>query len=49
MLKEAMIAAPIMQAVDWGLPFEVMCDASECAMGAIWGNGMTISPMPSTM
>jgi len=33
-LKEAFIAAPIMHAPDWELPFEVMCDASDYAVGA---------------
>jgi len=28
-LKEALITASVMQASNWGLPFEVMCDASD--------------------
>ena len=36
-LKEALITAPLMQALDWELPFEVMCNASDYAVGAIVG------------
>jgi len=34
-LKKALIYALIMQALDWGLPFKVMCDALDYVMGAI--------------
>src|SRR5919201_3342535 len=34
-LKQALISAPIIQPPDWGLPFEIMCDASDFAVGAI--------------
>jgi len=34
-LKEALITAPVMQAPDWELPFEIMCDASDYAVGAV--------------
>jgi len=36
-LKEALITTPVMQALDWELPFEVMCDASDYVVGAILG------------
>jgi len=36
-LKEDLILAPVMQALDWELCFEVMCDASNYALGAILG------------
>jgi len=36
-LKEALISAPVMQAPNWELSFEVMCDASDYAVGAVLG------------
>jgi len=36
-LKEALITTPIMQAQDWELPFEIMCDASNYVVGAVLG------------
>ena len=36
-LKEKLISAPILQAPDWNLPFELMCDASNHAVGAVLG------------
>ncbi|XP_073019313.1 uncharacterized protein [Primulina eburnea] len=36
-LKEKLITAPVMIAPDWGSPFEVMCDASDTALGAVLG------------
>ena len=36
-LKEAVTKAPIIQPPNWSLPFEIMCDASDFAIGAILG------------
>ena len=35
--KEKLVSAPIVVAQDWNLPFELMCDASDYAIGAILG------------
>src|SRR5215469_14577954 len=36
-LKQALISAPIMQAPSWEHPFELMCDASDFAVGVLLG------------
>jgi hypothetical protein len=36
-LKQSLISAPIMQPPDWNLPFEIMCDASDYAVGSVLG------------
>jgi hypothetical protein len=35
--KNALISAPIIQPPDWNFPFEIMCDASDYAVGAVLG------------
>ena len=35
LLKEKLITAPNIVASDWSLPFEVMCDASDYALGVV--------------
>ena len=39
-LKRALITAPIVQLPDWNLPFEIMCDASDYAVGVVLGQGI---------
>jgi hypothetical protein len=34
-LKEALVSAPVIQPLDWHLSFEIMCDASDYAIGAV--------------
>jgi hypothetical protein len=34
-LKKALISAPVIQPPDWHLPFEIICDASDYAVGAV--------------
>ena len=36
-LKKALISAPIVQPPDWNLPFEIMCDVIDYAVGAVLG------------
>ncbi|GJV30989.1 reverse transcriptase domain-containing protein [Tanacetum coccineum] len=40
-LKLKLTQAPILVAPDWDLPFEIMCDASDFAVGAILGQRKT--------
>ena len=36
-LKQKLIMTPIMVSLDWSLPFKLMCDASDFAIGAVLG------------
>ena len=36
-LKEKLISAPIVVTLDWELPFELMCDASDYVVGVVLG------------
>ncbi|RDX95448.1 hypothetical protein CR513_22034, partial [Mucuna pruriens] len=36
-LKSRLTSAPILQAPNWDLPFELMCDASNSTLGAVLG------------
>ncbi|CAM8914465.1 unnamed protein product [Rhodiola kirilowii] len=36
-LKRALVSAPIIQPLNWDLPFELMCDANDYAIGAVLG------------
>nr|GEZ39055.1 reverse transcriptase domain-containing protein [Tanacetum cinerariifolium] len=40
-LKKKLIEAPILVVLDWNLPFELMCDASNFAIGTVLGQRKT--------
>ena len=44
-LKEALVSAPILQPPDWDQPFELMCDASDYAVGAVLGQRKDKKPV----
>ena len=44
MLKQALIEAPILQSPNWDLPFEIMCEASDYAVGAVLGQRLDKKP-----
>ena len=48
-LKSHLTIAPIVRALNWKLPFEVMCDASDLAIGAISDKEKMGNHMWSTM
>ena len=44
MLKQALIEATILQSPNWDFPFEIMCDASDYAEGAVLGQRLDKKP-----
>jgi len=36
-IKDALVSAPVVRAPNWDYPFEIMCDASDYAVGAVLG------------
>ncbi|KAI3770488.1 hypothetical protein L6452_01622 [Arctium lappa] len=44
-IKKNLVEAPIMQKPDWSLPFELMCDASNEAMGVVLGQRVNKKPV----
>ncbi|GJU39418.1 reverse transcriptase domain-containing protein [Tanacetum coccineum] len=47
LLKEKLTCAPVIVSPNWNLPFELMCDASDFAVGAVLGqnNGKNFHPI----
>ncbi|CAN6542031.1 unnamed protein product [Malus baccata var. baccata] len=43
-LKELLSTTPVIMPPDWSLPFELMCDASDYAVGAILGQRVNKAP-----
>ncbi|KAB2597246.1 hypothetical protein D8674_000166 [Pyrus ussuriensis x Pyrus communis] len=43
-LKELLSTAPVIMPPDWSLPFELMCDASDYAVGAVLGQRVNKVP-----
>ena len=44
MLKQALIKTPILQSPNWDLPFEIMCDALDYAVGVVLGTRLEKKP-----
>ena len=44
-LKRALVSAPVLQPPNWEQPFEIMCDASNFAMGAVLGQKKKVNLM----
>jgi hypothetical protein len=37
MIKRVLVTTPIIQPLDWSIPFEIMCDASDYVVVAVLG------------
>jgi len=48
-LKTSLVSAPIITTPDWSQEFELMCDASDYAVGVVLGQKREEFFMPSTM
>ncbi|XP_076926552.1 uncharacterized protein LOC143589764 [Bidens hawaiensis] len=44
-LKNKLVEAPVLLSPDWSLPFEIMCDASDYAVGAVLGQRVDKKPV----
>ncbi|CAM8902579.1 unnamed protein product [Rhodiola kirilowii] len=44
-LKQALTSTPIIRAPDWSQPFEIICDASDYAVGAVLGQKVDKKPV----
>ncbi|KAJ0510885.1 putative nucleotidyltransferase, Ribonuclease H [Helianthus annuus] len=44
-LKQKLVEAPILQSPNWSLPFEIMCDAIDYAVGAVLGQRVDKKPV----
>ena len=44
-LKQSLVQAPILQNSNWDLPSEIMCDASDFALGAVLGHLIDKKPI----
>jgi len=44
-LRDALTKAPIIQPADWSLPFEIMCDTSDFALGPVLGQRVDKKPV----
>jgi hypothetical protein len=42
-MKSALVSAPIIQPPDWSQPFKIMCDASDYAVGVVFGQRKNFS------
>ena len=43
-LKKLLTSSPIIQPLNWDLPFEIMCDASDYAVGVVLGQRLDRVP-----